>query len=127
MIVVYRCAPNGTEFLLLHRAHRGPHYDGEWAWGPPSGARYPGEAIDVCATRELREETGLRLPLQSTGIGAPQWPVYLAQAPLGATITLSAEHDKHAWLPKAEAIRRIKPEVVRASFRSALDQTSPCP
>lgn len=126
MIVVYRCKAGGREFLLLHRAHHGPHYEGEWAWGPPSGARYPGEAIEACAARELREETGLRLALQATDCGSPGWPVYLAQAPPEAAITLSAEHDRHVWLPREEAARRIEPEVVRNSFRAASIQALPC-
>ena len=126
MIVVYRCAPPEKEFLLLHRSHRGWRYEGEWAWGPPSGARYPGEAVDACAERELREETGLRLSLQSTEIGSPQWPVYLAQAPLGTSIILSAEHDRHIWLPEAEAVQLIKPQIVRASFRKAAKRSPPC-
>ncbi|KAF1047818.1 hypothetical protein [Xylophilus sp.] len=28
-IVVYRKSPSGIEFLLLHRAHQGPDYEGE--------------------------------------------------------------------------------------------------
>lgn len=126
MIVVYRCTAKGAEFLLLHRSHHGPHYQGEWAWGPPSGARYPGEAIDVCAERELREETGLRLAVQSTTVGSRQWPIYLAQAPPEAKVRLSAEHDRHLWLPRVEAARRIEPEMVRASFLAAASQAPPC-
>ena len=56
----------GTEVLMLHRAHRGSDYEGEWAWTPPAGARLPGEPVDACARRELREETGLELPMEPT-------------------------------------------------------------
>lgn len=63
-IIVYRPSAKGRRFLILHRAHRGPAYEGEWAWTPPSGARYPGEPVEQCAQRELAEETGLRLSLQ---------------------------------------------------------------
>ena len=45
-VVVLRRLPGRTEFLLLHRRHNGPTFQGDWAWGPPSGARWPGEAVD---------------------------------------------------------------------------------
>jgi hypothetical protein len=35
-IVVWRELSDTREFLLLHRAHIGPDYEGEWAWTPPS-------------------------------------------------------------------------------------------
>ena len=31
-------------------------------WGPPKGSVEPDESYDVCAARELREETGLTIP-----------------------------------------------------------------
>jgi hypothetical protein len=60
-IVVFRendAAGGLLQFLLLHRVPRGTDDDGAWAWGPPAGARHPGEPLLACATRELREETG---------------------------------------------------------------------
>src|ERR1700734_4096021 len=59
-IVVASRAPEGWRYVLLHRAHHGPDYAGDWAWTPPSGSRKPGEALAACAARELEEETGLR-------------------------------------------------------------------
>ena len=59
-IVVASLAPSGWRYLLLHRAHRGPAWEGDWAWTPPAGSRKPDEAVTACATRELLEETGLR-------------------------------------------------------------------
>ncbi len=52
-VVVYRRGAAGVEFLILHRAHSGPEFDGDWAWTPPSGARLPHEPILACAEREL--------------------------------------------------------------------------
>jgi len=43
LIVVYRRTQEATEFLVLHRAHAGPEFQGDWAWGPPSGMREPGD------------------------------------------------------------------------------------
>lgn len=120
MIVVYRRTTGpAPEFLLLHRAHNGPEFDGDWAWGPPGGARYPGEAIDVCAARELLEETGLPLVVQCVETESADWLVYLAEAPGDADIQLSDEHDRHVWLQFDEAATCIAPEMVRAQFIAA--------
>ncbi|MGH2371606.1 MAG: NUDIX domain-containing protein, partial [Chloroflexota bacterium] len=85
-VVVFRRLTGGTEFLLLHRAHNGPAYEGDWAWTPPSGARFPGEPIAVCARRELREEAGLELDVVPADCGTPSWQVYVAEAPPEACV-----------------------------------------
>jgi 8-oxo-dGTP pyrophosphatase MutT (NUDIX family) len=56
-IVVHR----GDELLILRRVEH--HEDGNWEWTPPSGMAEAGETSYACAVRELREETGLELPL----------------------------------------------------------------
>src|SRR5689334_8450153 len=88
VVVVFRDGGSGCELLLLHRAHSGPDYSGDWAWTPPSGARLPGEPIEACARRELGEETGLSLQLTHTDCGSEDWPVYIAEAPLDAHVVL---------------------------------------
>ena len=111
-IVVYRNAKQGIEYLLLHRAHDGAAYEGEWAWTPPSGARLPGEPVDLCAQRELLEETGLTLPLHATGHGVDSWAIYFAEATNGDTVTLDAEHDRYEWVSLEVALERCLPVVV---------------
>lgn len=74
-IIVCRKAGEGHEFLVLHRGQQGPDFSGDWAWTPPSGARYPGESIYDCARRELREETGLSLPMRCTELGSLEWAI----------------------------------------------------
>jgi len=118
-VVVYRRAGGQPRFLLLHRRPRGPESGGDWAWGPPSGARYPGEAVDRCAERELLEETGLRLPLRRTEAGSAHWAVFLAEAPADAGVVLSAEHGRSAWLSLAEAAEVVAPRSVRAQVIEA--------
>jgi 8-oxo-dGTP pyrophosphatase MutT (NUDIX family) len=78
VIAVCRRHGDRVEWLVLHRAHRGPEYDGDWAWGSPSGCRLPGEAVEACAHRELLEETGLNLD-PALLLDDEQWPVFLHQ------------------------------------------------
>lgn len=101
-VIIYKLTRNERLYLVLHRAHQGTDYEGDWAWGPPAGARFPGESIDQCAKRELLEETGLELQLTATDLGNEDWPVYVAEAQADCKITLSAEHDRFEWLAAAE-------------------------
>lgn len=118
-IVVYRRTEGGLEFLILHRAHSGPDYDGDWAWGPPSGARFPDEPVGRCAERELLEESGLRLIVQPTSIHSCEWPVYVAEASIEGMVILSPEHDRYAWLPIDQAISMVSPELVQRGLAEA--------
>jgi 8-oxo-dGTP pyrophosphatase MutT (NUDIX family) len=115
-IVVFRRGDAGRELLMLHRAHYGSEYEGDWAWTPPSGARLPGEEPDDCARRELREETGLALPLHATTLGTPEWYAYWGEAPHDARVIIDAEHDRSVWLPPDEAVRRCTPDVARLAL-----------
>jgi 8-oxo-dGTP pyrophosphatase MutT (NUDIX family) len=116
-VMVFRTAKGGArEFLVLHRSHLAEP-DGEWAWGPPAGARLPGEGVEACARRELREETGLRLPLHPVEVD-PAWAGFWAEAPATAEVTLSDEHDTFAWVPFDEAVRRCTPAIVAAQFEA---------
>lgn len=119
-VVVFRSGASGRELLLLHRAHNGPDYAGDWAWTPPAGARLPDEPIEVCASRELREETGLSLGLMLTECGSAEWPVFLAEAASDARVVLDAEHDRFEWVPLHEAAQRCLPEVVGRSIEAAV-------
>jgi hypothetical protein len=121
-VIVSRPGPNGREYLVLHRGHRGADYAGEWAWGPPAGARAPGEPPDACARRELLEETGLALECEPTGCGGDEWAVYAAEAPSGAAVVLSAEHDSFAWLLLEEAAALCVPAHVGNQLRAVAVQ-----
>jgi 8-oxo-dGTP pyrophosphatase MutT (NUDIX family) len=121
-VVVWRREAAGPEFLVLHRAHEGPEYEGDWAWAPPAGARLPGEEIAECARRELLEETGLRLECTPTDCGGEDWVVFAAEAPADAEVVLDAEHDRFAWLPANEAERVCLPPSVGASVAAVARQ-----
>jgi 8-oxo-dGTP pyrophosphatase MutT (NUDIX family) len=118
-VVVWRDVAEGREFLVLHRAHEGPEYAGEWAWTPPSGARQPGEAADAAAARELDEETGLELPLMRVASPNPDVALYVAEAPPETEVVLDAEHDAHRWLPLDLAAELCLPVTVADGLRAA--------
>jgi 8-oxo-dGTP pyrophosphatase MutT (NUDIX family) len=109
----------GWEYLLLHRAYRGPGYAGDWAWTPPSGARLPGEPVLMGALRELKEEAGITsaepVPVDLSG----PWAIFLAEVPALTQVHLDAEHDGFAWVPEAEALSRCKPAGVAANLAAA--------
>jgi 8-oxo-dGTP pyrophosphatase MutT (NUDIX family)/RimJ/RimL family protein N-acetyltransferase len=129
MVVVRRPSqpdgPDPDEYLMLHRAHRGPAYEGDWAWTPPSGARLPGEPVLAGARRELAEEAGLTavslIPVDLSG----GWAVFAADVPAGTEARLDSEHDKLAWLPRSDAERRCRPDVVLANFRQSAAVSRP--
>lgn len=121
MIVVYQWREVGLFVLLLHRAHHGPEYKGDWAWTPPSGARQPGEAVAACARRELTEETGLALVPILTAHGSQDWAVYQVEASHDADVTLlDVEHDRYEWLLHDVALERVAPERVRRDLASVI-------
>jgi 8-oxo-dGTP pyrophosphatase MutT (NUDIX family) len=122
-VVVWREGAVGREFLVLHRAHDGPEYAGDWAWTPPSGARQPGEAPRDAAARELREEAGLELPVAPIQSPNPDVALFVAEASRDAEVTLDAEHDAYSWLPLDKAASLCLPATVADGLRHAAQQT----
>jgi 8-oxo-dGTP pyrophosphatase MutT (NUDIX family) len=117
MVVVRRPGHGGDpEYLMLHRAHRGPGYEGDWAWTPPSGARLPGEPVLTGAARELTEEAALTAPLIPVDLSGG-WAVFAADVPAGTQVRIDPEHDRYTWLARPDAERRCRPETVLAGFR----------
>jgi 8-oxo-dGTP pyrophosphatase MutT (NUDIX family) len=121
-IVVASLAPSGWRYLLLHRAHHGPAWDGDWAWTPPAGSRKPGEDVTACAVRELFEETGLRatpLPVVTADVG---WALFALEVPWGTSVVVDGtEHDRLGWVTSDEARRRLRPAVLASSFVTACE------
>ena len=118
-IVVASQSPHGWRYLLLHRAHHGPAWDGDWAWTPPSGSRKPGEDLTDCAIRELREESGLDVRPAPVRTGDVAWAVFAVDVPWGTPVVLDGtEHDRLEWLSYEEARRRCRPQPVADSFQA---------
>jgi 8-oxo-dGTP pyrophosphatase MutT (NUDIX family) len=119
-IVVATRAPAGWQYVLLHRVHHGPAWEGDWAWTPPTGSRKPGEGVTACAVRELREETGLRASPQPVAVDDVEWAVFALEVPWRTAIVLDhTEHDRFEWVAFTEAHRRCRPAVLAASFLTA--------
>jgi 8-oxo-dGTP pyrophosphatase MutT (NUDIX family)/RimJ/RimL family protein N-acetyltransferase len=122
-IVVSRRAPGSDQraYLVLHRAHRGPDYEGDWAWTPPSGSRQPEEPVLAAALRELAEETGLRArrsDLRALDLGGA-WAAFGLCVPAGTEVRVDAEHDRFEWLPPKAAVERCQPAAVSSHLRMA--------
>ena len=110
--ILFRKTPHGPRFLLLDYGHH---------WDYPKGHLEAGESAWQAAVRELREETAIR---QVDRVGRFQRAMHYAfHSPkkgrvaktvtyfLGRTrasaVTLSDEHAGFAWLPYADALRRL--------------------
>ena len=122
-VVVWRRAAEEREFLVLHRAHFGADFAGEWAWTPPSGARQPGESPEAADVRELREETRLELAPAAVESPDPDVALFVAEASGDGDVVLDAEHDAFRWLPLAEAAALCLPRTVAACLETASHAT----
>lgn len=115
----------GAEYLILHRAHHGPDYAGDWAWTPPSGARAPGESVFACVQRELAEEAGISSAAMWPTDVSGDWACFCLDVPADIEVRLvDAEHDAFEWVSADEAIRRCLPSAV-ADTVAAADRIPP--
>ncbi len=102
----------GNEFLVALRSAESGGY-----WHTIAGGVEPGEAFDVAALRELREETGLEAselqPLGEFAYTRESWEnepglrvrveAFLVDVDPGWEPELNHEHDEYRWLPPEEA------------------------
>jgi 8-oxo-dGTP diphosphatase len=123
-----RRGPDGAiEVLLVHRVQ----YDD---WTVPKGKVEEGETDEVCAVREVEEETGLRCRLGAElpavrwhdRFGRPKVARYWRMEPDDPDAARPQhEVDEVAWLPVDEAIARLSyardADVIEAAV--ATDQT----
>jgi hypothetical protein len=55
------------------------------------------------------------LQITPTELGAPEWAVFVAEAPPYADVVLDEEHDRFQWVPAEEAARVCLPAMVGRS------------
>jgi 8-oxo-(d)GTP phosphatase len=108
--VLWRPTDSTNPVLEIAVVHR-PRYDD---WSLPKGKVDPGETAPVAAVREVVEETGhhatlgRRLELVSYPIEAGVKKVYYwAARSTGGEFTPGREVDELAWLPVADAMKRL--------------------
>lgn len=123
--VVYRKQGDQVEYLLLQSTNPGNF------WGFPKGHVEGAETLVATAQREIREETGLTVPVDtsfaiSTGYDLPngnykEMTLYLADLTTSPALTLQKEEIKDAaWLPYHEARKRL----TYANLKGLLDQAN---
>ena len=108
-IVIWRRAAGRREFLILHRHHGGPEWEGDWAWTPPAGARRPDEArasppLASCGKRPASSSRSSRSPHETDAVA-----LFVAEAHRGAKIVLDAEHDRFEWVTLRGRARALRP------------------
>jgi 8-oxo-dGTP pyrophosphatase MutT (NUDIX family) len=114
-VYVLRGAGPSLECLVLRRA-QGGRCPGSWE--AVHGHIEPGETPTDAARRELAEETGL-VPERLYNLSRVETfyqhrkdevalvPVFAAFVTPDAAVRTGAEHDRHEWLPAANARRRF--------------------
>lgn len=123
--VLWRPCASGIEVLLVHRIR---HDD----WALPKGGALQGESDELCAVREVEEETGVRCALTwelpsaryLDGRGITRTVRYWAAQPLAGTFVANEEVDEICWLSPTEALRRLsepreRPMVVAVAYAAA--------
>lgn len=107
-------AVDGDGRVCLVRQYR--HGIGDFLWEVPAGKLDPGEAPEVCAERELAEETGVKARrwtsmgryFPAPGIFTEIIHLYLARdLVVGSPAPDSDEELELQWLPFAEAADRV--------------------
>jgi len=107
--VVCREGSSGeTEIVVVHR----PAYDD---WTLPKGKVDPDETPEECALREVREETGFRCelgrPVGCTAYvdrrGRNKLACYWVMEVISGRFRPGGEVDRMAWLPVADAVKRL--------------------
>jgi len=122
-VFVVRVAPRGWQHLALRRS-RFTRCPGTWE--AVHGHVERGESPPEAARREVREETGLAIerlyaltvnPFFLNATGTVELAVAFVAVVAPGDVALGDEHDAHAWLSRATAMRRYHWPRERESLR----------
>jgi 8-oxo-dGTP pyrophosphatase MutT (NUDIX family) len=119
--LVVRDSEGRAEVLVVHR----PKYDD---WSFPKGKCEPGESEEICAAREVEEETGLVCTLEAElpstsytdGRGRPKRVRYWRMRPVGGALAFVHEVDEARWLTPADACALLTYERDREVLQALL-------
>ncbi|WP_224361031.1 lipoyl(octanoyl) transferase LipB [Hyalangium versicolor] len=101
-------------------------------WQTITGRVEPGESPEQTAARELKEETGLDVPVRALdyrhafALGEILPPMlveetaFVAWCPEGHEVRLSAEHDAHEWVSPNTALERLEYRGLREGVKRAV-------
>lgn len=116
------------EVLALRRSQTDERRPGQWDF--PGGWVDAGEDILTAVKREAIEEAGIELvdpklafafSEMTTGHGSGTWLLYIARISGDPKITLSHEHDHHAWKKPADLLKEITYERQQKMLQYALE------
>lgn len=127
-VVIREHPKRGTEVVIVHRKR----YDD---WSLPKGKVENGELLPVTAVREVWEETGVTIRLNSpldtvryptsSGLKAVDW--WLGTAVAVSRRAPDAEVDAVAWLPMKSAISRLTNAADHELVRQSMQQPATVP
>ena len=110
--IVYRIAEPHPEFAICGR-------DSDGVWGLPKGTPDPGESLEQTATREVEEETGLKVRVvdkigvieywfSREGVRYHKWVHYYLMEEIGGdTSAHDVEYDRVEWFPVEVALKKL--------------------
>jgi 8-oxo-dGTP diphosphatase len=122
--LVWRQASDRRELIVIHRRR---HQD----WTLPKGKVHPGESWLQCAIREVREETGFDVEVESPAgwvcydVGEITKVVrFWNMRPIGESQFQSSEEVMSVqWLPPQEALKRLDHEGERVLVKQVSEQS----
>ena len=121
-VKVLLCSPDG-KYLILRRSAASKNNAGKWDF--PGGKVDAGERFDEALTREVEEETGLKINLLRLAGSAQSQArdriivyLFMEAESAGSSVCLSSEHTEYRWVSTQE----LKCADVCCQFKDFVDK-----